>query len=156
VKKIPVREYLSVETSLELWRSDEDRGWKCCEVAVVRRERVCFHGGRREDFRVYDPCFRPRLRDRSRFLPIVASLRDAVEKTSGMKKSRALIEMDENGYSIFSADIKSTIIGVGDTLAEAKADFENSVREIKQFCAEDGIVDHELEGLEFEYEYYLG
>lgn len=71
-----------------------------------------------------------------------------------MKKSRALIEKSESGYTIFSADIQSTIIGVGATEAEAKADFENSVMEVKQMFAEDGILNHELEGVEFVYDYY--
>jgi predicted metallo-beta-lactamase superfamily hydrolase len=70
-----------------------------------------------------------------------------------MKKSTALIEKSENGYTIFTTDIDSVIIGEGKTVAEAKADFENSVREVKQFFAEDDIVDHELNDLEFEYKY---
>jgi predicted metallo-beta-lactamase superfamily hydrolase len=70
-----------------------------------------------------------------------------------MKKSTALIEKSESGYTVFTADIDSVIIGEGKTVAEAKADFENSVREVRQFFAEDGIVDHELTDLEFEYKY---
>jgi predicted RNase H-like HicB family nuclease len=69
-------------------------------------------------------------------------------------KTTALIEKGDDGkYSIFTPDLKSTIIGLGDTVAEAKADFENSVREIKRFLAEDGIIDHELNDIEFEYKY---
>ena len=59
-----------------------------------------------------------------------------------MKKRTALIEIGKDGtFGVFSPDIKSVIFGEGNTVAEAKADFENSVREIIQFCQEDGVQD---------------
>ena len=43
----------------------------------------------------------------------------------------ALIERGKDGkIGIFTTDINSTIIGEGNTIEEAKADFENSVQEI--------------------------
>lgn len=67
-------------------------------------------------------------------------------------KTRAIIERGKDGtFSIFTPDLKSTILGEGDTVAEAKADFEHSVNELKGFFAEDGIENHELVGVEFEY-----
>ncbi len=67
-------------------------------------------------------------------------------------KTRAIIERGKDGiFSIFTPDLKSSILGEGSTVAEAKADFENSVNELKGFFAEDGIEDHELVGIEFEY-----
>jgi predicted RNase H-like HicB family nuclease len=48
-------------------------------------------------------------------------------------KTTALIEMGKDGtYSVYTSEIDSAIIGTGDTVVEAKADFENSVREIFQ------------------------
>jgi predicted RNase H-like HicB family nuclease len=67
----------------------------------------------------------------------------------------ALIEKGKDGtFGIFTPDINSTIIGEGDTVEEAKADFENSVREIIQFYKEDGIeLPEELKDIEFVYKY---
>lgn len=46
-------------------------------------------------------------------------------------KTTALIEKGKDGtFGIFTPDIQATIIGEGRTVAEAKADFENSVREM--------------------------
>ena len=71
------------------------------------------------------------------------------------KKSTALIEMGKDGtFGIFTPDTHSTIIGEGKTIAEAKADFENSVREIIQFCEEDGIEEpDDLKNITFVYKY---
>ena len=71
------------------------------------------------------------------------------------KKSTALIEMGKDGtFGIFTPDTQSTIIGEGKTIAEAKADFENSVREIIQFCEEDGIEEpDDLKNITFVYKY---
>ncbi|MBQ5923216.1 MAG: type II toxin-antitoxin system HicB family antitoxin [Alistipes sp.] len=71
-----------------------------------------------------------------------------------MKKT-ALIEKGKDGrYTIYSADIASTIIGDGDTVAEAKSDFENTLREVIEAYAEDGEdLPEELQGVEFEYKY---
>ncbi len=69
-------------------------------------------------------------------------------------KTTALIEKGKDGtFGIFTPDLQSVIIGEGSTVAEAKADFENSVKELKASFAEDGIDDGELAGIEFEYKY---
>jgi predicted RNase H-like HicB family nuclease len=67
----------------------------------------------------------------------------------------ALIEKGKDGtFGIFTPDINSTIIGEGNTVEEAKADFENSVREIIQFYKEDGIeLPDELKDIQFVYKY---
>ena len=67
----------------------------------------------------------------------------------------ALIEKGKDGtFGIFTPDINSTIIGEGNTVAEAKADFENSVREIIQFYKEDGKkLPEELNDIQFVYKY---
>jgi len=67
----------------------------------------------------------------------------------------ALIERGKDGtFGIFTPDIYSTIIGEGNTVEEAKADFENSVREIIQFYKEDGIeLPDELKDIQFVYKY---
>jgi predicted RNase H-like HicB family nuclease len=72
-----------------------------------------------------------------------------------MKKRTALIEIGKDGtFGVFSPDIKSVIFGEGNTVAEAKADFENSVREIIQFCQEDGVQDpDDLKNVTFVYKY---
>ena len=72
-----------------------------------------------------------------------------------MKKRTALIEKSKDGtFGIFTPDIESTIIGEGNTVAEAKADFENSVREIIRFCEEDGVpVPDALKNITFVYKY---
>jgi predicted RNase H-like HicB family nuclease len=67
-------------------------------------------------------------------------------------KTRAIIERGKDGmFSIFTPDLKSSILGEGKSVAEAKADFENSVAELKRFFTEDGIKDNELVGVEFDY-----
>ena len=59
-------------------------------------------------------------------------------------KTIALIEKGKDGgFCIYTPDIKATIIGEGATVAEAKADFENSVNEVLEM----------LENIEFEYKY---
>jgi predicted RNase H-like HicB family nuclease len=67
----------------------------------------------------------------------------------------ALIERGKDGtFGIFTPDINSTIIGTGNTVEEAKADFENSVQEIMQFYKEDGIeLPDELKDIQFIYKY---
>jgi predicted RNase H-like HicB family nuclease len=67
----------------------------------------------------------------------------------------ALIEQGEDGiFGIFTPELKSTIIGTGETVAEAKADFENSVRETLQMFADMGrTVPEELRDLEFDYKW---
>lgn len=69
-------------------------------------------------------------------------------------KTTALIEKDENGYGIFTPDLQSTIIGEGASVAEAKADFLNSYKEVLESYTENGeAVPEELSGLEFTFKY---
>ena len=68
-------------------------------------------------------------------------------------KTTALIEKGKDGrFCIFTPDIKATIIGEGATVAEAKADFENSVAEVMDMF-ETGEDRGELQDIEFEYKY---
>ena len=67
-------------------------------------------------------------------------------------KTTALIEKGKDGtFCIFTPDIKSTIIGTGSTVAEAKADFENSVKELSEMF--DGDMPGELKDITFVYKY---
>lgn len=70
-------------------------------------------------------------------------------------RTTALIEQGKDGmFGIFTPDLESTIIGTGTTVAEAKADFENTARETLQMFTEMGRpVPEELQGLEFEYKW---
>jgi predicted RNase H-like HicB family nuclease len=70
-------------------------------------------------------------------------------------KTTALIERGKDGsFGIFTPDLKSTIIGEGATVAEAKADFENSVKEVTEFYTASGkALPEELKNIEFEYKY---
>lgn len=70
-------------------------------------------------------------------------------------KTTALIERGKDGkFGIFTPDINSTIIGEGATVAEAKADFENSYKEIIEAYKEQGDeLPEELKDLDFEYKY---
>lgn len=74
-----------------------------------------------------------------------------------MKKRTALIEMGVDGtFGIHTPDIESTIIGEGSTVAEAKADFENSLREVIDAFAETGTQDpDDLQNTTFIYKYDL-
>ncbi len=68
-------------------------------------------------------------------------------------KTTALVEKGKDGrFCIFTPDIKATIIGEGATVAEAKADFENSVAEVMDMF-EAGEDRGELQDIEFEYKY---
>ena len=70
-------------------------------------------------------------------------------------KTTALIEKGKDGtFGIFTPDITSTLIGTGDTVAEAKADFENSLHEVKATYREMGRpLPKELCDIEFEYKW---
>ncbi|MDR3366426.1 MAG: type II toxin-antitoxin system HicB family antitoxin [Prevotellaceae bacterium] len=72
-------------------------------------------------------------------------------------KTTALIEMSKDGnFSIFTPNIDSTIIGLGKTVSEAKADFENSVKEVIEAYQEHGDpLPKELVNFSFEYKYDL-
>ena len=51
-----------------------------------------------------------------------------------------MIERGTDGtFGIFTPDTNSTIIGEGNTVEAAKADFENSLSEIIRFHEEEGI-----------------
>jgi predicted RNase H-like HicB family nuclease len=67
----------------------------------------------------------------------------------------ALIERGKDGtFGIFTPDINSTIIGEGHTVEEAKADFENSFREIVASYRECGDeLPDELKDIQFVYRY---
>lgn len=70
-------------------------------------------------------------------------------------KTTALIEKGKDGtFGIFTPEIKSTIIGEGNTVAEAKADFLNSANELLNYHKETGSqVPEELINIEFEFKY---
>jgi predicted RNase H-like HicB family nuclease len=70
-------------------------------------------------------------------------------------KTIALIEKGKDGtYGIFTPNLQSCIIGDGKTVDEAKADFENSVREVLNFYFEEKIeIPKELQNITFEYKY---
>ena len=67
----------------------------------------------------------------------------------------ALIEKGKDGtFGIYTPDINHTIIGDGNTVEEAKADFENSVREMILSYTETGReIPDELKGIKFIYKY---
>ena len=70
-------------------------------------------------------------------------------------KTIALIEKGKDGtFGVFTPDLQHTIIGEGKTVAEAKADFENSIKEIIASYTETGKqIPNELQGVEFVYKY---
>jgi len=70
-------------------------------------------------------------------------------------KTTALIEKGKDGtFGIFTPELKSTIIGEGNTVAEAKDDFENSVKEMIASYIETGKkIPSELQDVEYEYKY---
>jgi len=68
-------------------------------------------------------------------------------------KTTALIEKGTDGtFTIFTHDLQHTTIGEGDTVEEAKADFENSVTEmIRSYGNQD--LPKELKDLDFQFKY---
>ncbi|MEI6141735.1 MAG: hypothetical protein WCP85_20860 [Mariniphaga sp.] len=68
-----------------------------------------------------------------------------------------MIEKGKDGtFGIFTPDLKNTIIGEGKTVAEAKNDFDNSVKEVSLYFEESGKdLPEELQNIEFEYKYDL-
>lgn len=71
-----------------------------------------------------------------------------------MMKARVIIEKNEHGYGAFIENIKSTIIGEGETVEEAKRDLMCSLDEMRRYYAESGRKSpDDLEHLEFEYKY---
>lgn len=67
----------------------------------------------------------------------------------------ALIEKGKDGrYTIYTPDLQSTIIGDGNTVEEAKTDFDNTVKEVLESYEETGEpLPEELIGITFEYKY---
>ena len=71
-----------------------------------------------------------------------------------MREVTVIIEKDENGFGAFIDGIRSTIIGEGETVAEAKADLLNSYEEIKASYLSNGEeIPEELRDLTFNYKY---
>lgn len=71
-------------------------------------------------------------------------------------KAIALIEKGKEGkYHIYSKNLKSFIIGEGETVEEAKADFENTANEIIETYTPETLP-KELQNLSFEYHYDMG
>ena len=70
-------------------------------------------------------------------------------------KTVALIEKGKDGkYGVFTPELESTIIGSGATVAEAIADFERSLSEIRSAFSEAGeTLPDELQNVVFEYRY---
>lgn len=68
-------------------------------------------------------------------------------------KTTALIERGKDGkYSVYTPDLVSTIVGEGMTVAEAKADFENTLKEVIESFAE-GEDMGEFKNLQIVYKY---
>ena len=70
-------------------------------------------------------------------------------------KTVALIEKGSDGsFGVFTPNLESTIIGNGSSVSEAKADFENTFKEILEACSESNEpLPSELQNIEFEYRY---
>ena len=70
-------------------------------------------------------------------------------------KTIALIEKGRDSmYTIFTPKINSFIIGTGNTVEEAKADFENSVKEVKEaYIDNNEELPKELQNISFEFKY---
>jgi len=70
-------------------------------------------------------------------------------------ETTALIEKGKDGtFGVFTPDLQHTIIGEGKTVAEAKSDFENSIKEVIASYMETGKqIPKELQGVEFVYKY---
>jgi len=72
-------------------------------------------------------------------------------------KTIALIEKGKDGaFGIFTPDLQHTIMGEGNTVAEAKTDFENSVKEmVASYTELNKEIPAELKKIQFEYKYDL-
>lgn len=70
-------------------------------------------------------------------------------------KTTALIEKGKDGtFGIFTPDLKSTVIGEGNTVGEAKIDFLNSVNELILYYKEsEKHLPEELIDIEFEFKF---
>ena len=68
-------------------------------------------------------------------------------------KTTALIERGSDGrFSIYTPDLVSTVVGEGETVAEAKVDFENTLKEVID-SFEEGEDFGEFENLQIVYKY---
>ncbi|MFT4094711.1 MAG: type II toxin-antitoxin system HicB family antitoxin [Niabella sp.] len=67
----------------------------------------------------------------------------------------ALIEKTKDGeFSIYTPDVDHTIIGTGKTVKAAKADFENSVKEVLASYTDEGkSLPKELKAIKFVFKY---
>ena len=72
-------------------------------------------------------------------------------------KTTALIEKGRDGtFCVFTPDLLHTIIGEGKTITDAKADFQNSVKEvIASYSEVEKPIPAELQGVKFEYKYSI-
>lgn len=72
-----------------------------------------------------------------------------------MKKTLAIIEKDENGFGVYTPDLKDAVIsGSGKSVEDAKADFRAAYNETLADYIENGeAVPEELQDLTFEYRY---
>ena len=70
-------------------------------------------------------------------------------------RTTALIEKGKDGsYGVYTPDLNSLIIGSGATVAEAIADFQNSMKEVQTAYEEAGEqLPKELQDVEFDYRY---
>lgn len=70
-------------------------------------------------------------------------------------KTTALIERAKDGrFCIFTPDIESVFVGDGATVAEAKADFKETVKAALAYYKESGKeMPEELRDIEFDYKY---
>ena len=70
-------------------------------------------------------------------------------------RTTALIEKGKDGsYGVYTPDLNSLIIGSGATVAEAIADFQNSMKEVQAAYEEAGEqLPKELQDVEFDYRY---
>lgn len=70
-------------------------------------------------------------------------------------KTTALIERAKDGrFCIFTPDIESVIVGDGESVADAKADFKESLAAALAYYKETGEeLPEELRDIEFEYKY---
>ena len=68
-------------------------------------------------------------------------------------KSTAFIEKGkDNTFGIFTSDLQLTVSGGGETVEEAKADFETTLKDVRAYLDEQGVP-NELTDVTFEYKY---
>ncbi len=71
-------------------------------------------------------------------------------------RTKAIIEQGTDGtYSVYTPDLEmTTIVGSGNTIAEARADFGESVKALLEMYAEENRpLPEELQDITFEYKY---